>query len=781
MKKNNTPSQNQESVFVKSLSKYVTYWPLFVFFLIVGLATAFAYMYYSTPEYEATASLIIKDEKKGNDDSKIMESFNIINNKKIIENEIDIIQSRPIIDKVVSNLHLYAPFYFSNQLNASSIYLDGPIIIECDRPDSLLIPSEKIPITYNASTELVFVNNASYYPINKRVKTPFGEFTFVPNEKYIKQSSQTEFFFSLYKLDDIVKKVQDNLKVTATNKLSSIVNLKYKDESPKLAKDVLNEIITSYNDMSTNDKKSYAKNTLNFVVERLNIVSGELNTIENRIQQYKDKSGAIDISTQGQLFLQNVSLNDQKLSDVNNQLTVINQLEKLVSENANNIGMLSSTIGVNDPTLLHLFNNLNTSELELERLKKTVAINNPILVSISDQIAKTKTNIIDHIQSQRNSLETSKLNIVSTNETYNDMLHSMPLKERELLEISRDKNIKSAIYSFLLQKREESELSLASTISDNKVINYAQSASLPVSPNKYIVFGLTLFLILGLPITFINTRELLNNKILYRQEIESLTSIPIIGEVAYNKSGKQLVVETGVRSFIGEEFRKIRNSLRFMGIDGTHKKILVTSGISGEGKSFIASNLAISFSLSGNKVVLLDLDLHNSFLGKTFEKELLPGSSDYLAGLVDIKDIIYSVPAYDNLYFIPSGTLTEKPSELIENGKIEGLLKYLEEKFDITIIDSEPVELVTDARIITSLCDTTLYVVRHLISPKMLLKIFDQNNAMSPLKNPGIIFNGVKTRGYIKDNYGYGYGYVYGEKELSKREKKQMKSKLASA
>lgn len=782
MKENTTQSATkQESLFVNSLAKYITYWPLFLFFLLLVGASVYSYLRFTNPQYEATASIIIKDEKKGNDDSRILESLNIINSKKIIENEIDILQSRPILDKVVNKLHLYAPVYYGNNFNAPFAYREGPVIIECEKPDSIATPKEKILISYDASAGLVKLNNSVYCPVNRMCTTPFGVLKFTPNPGFVNNLSDQPFYFSLMKTEEVVKKLQDNLKVSATNKLSSVINIKYKDDKPALAEDVLNEIIASYNSASTEEKKALARNTLVFIEARLNIVGNELDVIESKVQQYKANSGAIDISTQGQLFLQNVSANDQKMSEVNMQLMVINQLEKLVSENDNNIGMMPASLGVSDPTLSQLMNNLNSSELERERLKKTVAENNPLLVSITDQISKTKRNIIDHIQSQRTSLETSKANIASTNSNYNTMLHSMPVKERELLEISRDKNIKSGIYSFLLQKREESELSLASTLSDSKVVNYAQSSNIPVSPNKLLVLGMAFLAILGLPITFINAREALNPNILYRQEIESLTNIPIIGEVAYNKSGKQLVVESGKRSFIGEEFRKIRNSLLFMGVNGLHKKILVTSGISGEGKSFIAANLAISFSLSGNKVVLVDMDLHNSSLCKIFDKELQPGVSDYLAGDIGIKDIIYPVPAYENLFFVASGSLKDKPSELIENGRVNELIKYLGDNFNMTIIDSEPVELVTDARILSSSCDATLYVVRHMYSPKMILKRFDQNNEIGPLTNPGIIFNGVKTRGYIKDNYGYGYGYVYGEKELSKREKRAMKAKAKMA
>jgi capsular exopolysaccharide synthesis family protein len=770
---NHQAFHKEDTLFVKMISKYLTYWPVFLLFFVIVTIGALFYLKYTTPLYAATASLIIKDEKKGNDDAQIIESLNIIKSKKIIENELDILQSRPVIERVINKLYLNAPVYIGNHANSIYAYKSSPVFIQCVNPDSIKSIKDKILISYDAASGMVLLDGKLYCPVNHEVETPYGFLKFVPNPQYLKNTSTEPFYFSIYNTDEIIENLQDNLKVTATNKLSSVINLKYKDTSPELAEDVLNEIIFSYSNISMDEKKEMAMNTLKFIETRLNIVGGELNFIDKKIQQYKANSDAVDISTQGQLFLQNVSTNDQKMSDLNMQLMVINQLEKIIADKENSVGVLPISLGINDPTLNQLMTNLNNAELERERLRKTVAENNPMLVSITDQIAKTKRNLMEVIQNQRNTLETNKTNLSATNSSYNSMLHSIPVKERELLEISRDKNIKSDIYSFLLQKREESELSYASTLSDSKIVNYALSTGKPVSPNKLIILGLAFAAMLGLPISFINAREALNPNILYRQEVESLTSIPIIGEIDFNKSGKQLVIEKGKRNFIGEEFRKIRNALLFMGVNGLHKKILITSGISGEGKSFVAANLAISYALSGKKVVLVDMDLHNSSLCKIFEKRDDHGVSDYLMGKAELKDIIHNIPAYDNLYFISSGIAQDMPSEIIEHVKVNELLNFLSDKFDMTIIDSEPVELVADARMLSEKCDATLYVVRHMYSPKLLLKRFDQNNSITPLTNPGIIFNGVKTRGFIKDNYGhsYGYGYMYGEQELIKREK----------
>jgi capsular exopolysaccharide synthesis family protein len=291
------------------------------------------------------------------------------------------------------------------------------------------------------------------------------------------------------------------------------------------------------------------------------------------------------------------------------------------------------------------------------------------------------------------------------------------------------------------------------------VINRAKALDNPVSPNKMIVLSAAMLVAMIIPVSLIGARETFSSTVLYRKDIESATSIPIIGEISYNKKNNQQSIEVGKRSLLSEEVRKIRHSLSYLGIDSEHKKILITSGISGEGKSFFAANLAISCSMTGKRVVLIDLDLHNSSLTSIFSGVPNTGISDYLTGQIDEERIINKVNKYDNLYFIPPGEITEDPSELIENGKINGLFNYLNNKFDLIIVDTAPIGLVTDAHVLSSLCDTTIYMVRHTYSPKILLRRFDQNNEITPLKNPAIIFNGIKNRGFTTNNYGYGYGY----------------------
>lgn len=772
--RNRFKEDKDDNLLQQFVSKYLPYWPLFLLSIVIAIGLAFIYLRYTVPEYEATATLIIKDEKKGNEESKLVESLDQISSKKIVENEIEIIQSRKLMEDVVKSLGLYAPVYDKGDVHTMLAYTSSPVSILAADPDSLRTFGE-IDIKFDSENEQVILNNRLRCPLDEFVSTPFGKLKFIPNKNYIKPSiPPKQLYFSISDAKSIVPSFLLALKVEPASKLSSIVQLSYRDQDPLRAENILNQLINAYQQSANDEKDALAKNTLNFVSERLNIVSHDLDSIEKKVQQYKSGNRAVDISTQGQLFLQNVSANDQKLGDVNTQIAVLDQVENFVKSNSNSKGgIVPSTLGVSDPMLSQLTQQLYDAELEYSKLKKTVGENNPALIAIADKINKIKPSILSNIHSQRQSLNATRQNIASTNSSYNALLQSVPNKERQLLDISREQQIKSNLYAFLLQKREESEIAYASAVSNSRVVDYAQANPDPVSPKKMLIYLASILGLLALFALIIFIKEFFTGKVLYRNEIESLTAIPIIGEVAFDKSKQSIVIEKGRRSFVAEEFRKLRISLSFLGIDAAHKKILVTSSISGEGKSFIAANLAVSLSLTGKKVVLVDMDLNNPTIDKILNLNREEGVTEFLEGAKDPEEIIKHVEDHENLFFISAGaSLPENPSELLANGKVNELINYLENIFDIVLIDTSPMVLVTDGYLLTALCDATLYVVRHKYTPKVLIKRLDENSYINPINNPAIIFNGVKMRGFFKNNYGYGYDYVYGNKDRKKESKK---------
>lgn len=760
--------QPQESLIAEIIVKYKPYWPVFLLLSLFFISMAFVYIEWAQPKFRATASLIIKDEKKGYEDPSLMESLNLMRSKKIIENEIEVLQSTQNIESIIKELKLYIPIYEQKGWKKRRIYESSPFVMESALPDQLKDSPKELKLKINASADSVEIDAKYAGKTGEWLNTKYGPLKLTITNKEFIFDNNSIYTFHIQSVKTTAKHVLETVKVKSANKLSSVVELEYKDMTPDLAKDVLNQIINRYNEDAILEKNVAAKNAIQFIEDRLSVIGADLTDIERKIEQYKANTGAVDISKQGQLFLETVRDNDKKLSDINLQMSVMDDLSNQLSANTYISGIQSSVLGNIDPVLNQLLASLNNTELDRERLKKTVAVNNPLLISVSDQISKIKNDIFNIIQHQRRNLEAAKKNISFTNANYNGMLYAIPVKERELLELSRDQEIKSGIYSFLLQKREESELSFASNIADSRVINKASSSDLPVAPNSYLVYAIAVFSIIGLPIGFIGAKETLASSVLFRTEIERLTKIPIIGEISYHKKSSPLAVEVGKRSFVAEEFRRLRYALQYYLNDSSNKKILVTSSISGEGKSFISANLAISFSMTGKKVALVDFDLHQSSLGKIFDSVHKRGVSDYLSGNMAIADLPIKIGQYENLYFITSGKSDNDPSETIDGKKTEDLLKYLDQNFDVVIIDCSPLALVTDANYLSKFCSTTIYVVRHGYSPKYILQRLDENNVVNPLSNPVIIFSGIRNRGFFRNrnSYGYGYSYTEGQRRL---------------
>ncbi len=756
------PQEEESNIGQQIISKYIPYWPLYILATLLALVAAYVYLRYVTPVYEASATMIVKDERRGTND-QILDQINQLSSKKFVENEIEVIQSRALMETVVKKLHLYAPIVQEGKVKKADAYLLSPVVVEVSNPDSI-IEVDKVNFTYDKDSKTVTLNGKDKYPLGTFVNTEYGTLRFSPN-KYYRPSAETErqLYFSLVEPSNVAEDYRLGLKAVAGQQ-SAIVNITCKDIIPQRAVEVLNDLIDEYNLSTISDKNSLAKSTLSFLNERLGILGRDLDSIQKKMQQYKSGSDAVDVSTQGQIFLQNVSAVDAKLGDVNNQLAMLGTLEKSVSSKMTEGGVVPSTIGLNDPMLTNLTTKLYNAEIEYDKLKKTMGENNPILQAKADEIAKMRPSILENIQNQKASLNASKSSLYATSGGYNSLLRSVPKKERDLLEISRDQAIKLQNYQFLLQKKQETELNLAQTSTSVKTVDKAKAGKDPVSPKKKLIYLMAVAAALGLCIGVITIKDLFTGKIMYRTEIEKMTSVPIIGEVAFDKSQSPIVIERGTRSFIAEEFRKLRISLSFLGIDSSHKKILVTSSISGEGKSFVAANLAVSISLTGKKVALVDLDLNNPTLSKILNVNQEFGAAEVLAGEKRVEEVIRHSEVYENLYFISTGHLPENPTEFLANGRVNSMINYLDNNYDMVIIDTSPSVLVTDAYLLSGLCDATLYIVRHNYTPKMLVKRIDESNRINPLHNAAIIFNGVKIRGIFKNNYGYGYDYVYGNK-----------------
>lgn len=771
MQSTNTPQEFEETQEVSIADlfyKYLSYWPLFLLLLVIFLAGAWIYLRYTVPVYETTATLLIKDDKNSNPGTDLMDALDLFGSQKNVENEVEVLQSKTLMQEVVKNLHLYAPVFIKGRVINQSAYLGSPVVIEAKYPDSLISSDgNKIEFKFSDITNTVTVNNKTIF-LNQWDSTTYGILKFLPNKYYKKPDSinkNLEYYFSIGTVKATANNILKQVTISPSSQQSTVIDLSIKDEVKKRGEDILNELLSVYDKAAIEDKNVLAANTLKFINERLDFVEKDLDSVERTLQRFKAQNKITDISAQGQIYLQTVAGNDQKISDMNVQLAMLEQVEKYVQSKGDLGGIVPSTLSGTAPVLTGLLQKLSDLELQYTQIKKIVPENNPSAVALHDGIQKIKPQILENIKSQRSNLDAGLADLTSTNNKYASMLKTIPEKERELLGISRQQAIKNNIYTFLLQKKEETALSFASAVADSRVIDKAQSGDLPVSPKRKLIYLAAILGAFIIGIGGLYMKDLLTRTVQSRADIENETAIPILGEVIYDRSKLPIVITEGKRSFIAEEFRQLRTSLAYMGVDETHRKIMITSSMSGEGKSFIAINLGISLSLMGKKIVLLELDLRKPKLSEQFNISRKLGLSNYLIGKLKAEEVIKQTPT-DNLFLIPSGPIPPNPSELIANGKLQELFKYLETQFDYILIDTAPVNPVTDAFILSPLCDVSLYVVRYDYTPKIMLQKLDDKLKNNGLNNPAIVFNGIKERGF--SSYGYGYGYGYTEDAVKK-------------
>lgn len=762
----NNKSAKNENLFRTMMDLFFPFWPLLAVMMVVFLFSAWGYKKYKNPTYEISATLIIKDENKGVDDSRMVESMNPFDSKKIVENEMKVIQSRDLMKKLVDSINLYAPVYEEKEflgLNIKSIsaYNSSPIRVKIKNPDKIVVPDDGPTKHYlsfiNLSEKMVQVDGENY-PLNQWIDSPFGNVMFYPNPNKI-QNAENKLYFVLLDPRAVTQGLLKSLEVSPPEKLSTVINLSLTDEVPNRGEDILNGLIQTYNQKGIDDKNILAANTMSFIEERILKVEEELNSLEEEIEQYRSTKGVVDLSEQGRMYLQDAGQNDQRIADINLKLSVLDKVENYIQSKNSGGSIVPSTLGIDDPVLTQLLQKLYNSEMEYERLKKTTAVNNPILISLADEIENIRPNILDNVQSQKSNLQASLLNLQANSGRYTSALKTIPKKERKLLEITRRKAVKNDLFAYLLQKREETVLAHVPNNADNIVVTRANASLQPVQPKGLIIYGIALFLAISFWIAYIIIKEILNDKILFRSEIEENTKVPVIAELSYLKGDKQLSLNNPDHIPAIEQFRHLDAQLGLYSRSFRKKKILVTSSIAGEGKSYVSKNLSYSLAQGGKKVILLDMDLRKPYTTKSFDLLESKGIIDYLKGEAILEELVLPTKSDPNLYILPAGTKGGDYTQLLLNGELEFLFQKLSENFDYVIIDSGPIGLVSDVSLFAEFCDIILLVVRHGFTPKKIIQRLDQNRADKNLKHVGIIFNGLKKRGFVKKDSGYGYGY----------------------
>ena len=523
--------------------------------------------------------------------------------------------------------------------------------------------------------------------------------------------------------------------------------------------DFINQLLEMYNRNTNNDKNEIAQKTAEFIDERISIISKELGSTEADLETFKRDAGITDLTSEAQIALAGNAEYEKKSVENRTQISLVNDLRKYLR--GNEYEVLPSNVGLQDAALIGAIERYNEMLVERKRLLRTSTENNPAIVNLDTSIRAMKANVQATLEGTLQGLMITKSNLDREASRYSRRISNAPGQERAYVSIARQQEIKAGLYLMLLQKREENAIALAATANNAKIIDEAIADDTPVSPKRSMIYLIALVLGVGIPVGIIYLIELTKFKIEGRADVEKLTSVPIIGDIPLtdekNDKNGSIAVFENKNNLMSETFRNIRTNLQFM-LDNDQKVILVTSTVSGEGKSFVSSNLAISLSLLGKKVVIVGLDIRKPGLNKVFSlsnKE--KGITQYLSNPeTDLMELVQPSDINKNLFILPGGAVPPNPTELLARNGLDKAIEILKQNFDYVIMDTAPIGMVTDTLLIGRVADLSVYVCRADYTHKAEYTLINELSHEQKLPNLCTIINGVDLK---KRKYGYYYGY----------------------
>lgn len=744
----------------------LAYWPIYLISILISVLIAHNILKYAVPEYEIRAKILIKDQEKSSG-KDFFEEMDMFSKQKNIDNELEIIASRLIAKQVAKQVNSYVKIELIGKVKNLIQDNDFPISLEAINEDSVSSFSKyPLKVVYEDGKIGVKIIDKVFSTRDQIIKLNGCDFYFKCDQKKLKNIEKNNYLLSVQSMDDEINNLLSKFSVGSTGRKTTIMGLSFKCENIRVGKVILNEFIKVYTTESVDEKRKIAQYTLNFIDDRLNLLSVELSEVEKSIENFKENTGLMNIGAQGEIYLQNVKSLDFEISKTNIQLSILDNIENYIKGKGTNPGSAPSLMGIQDLVLINLLNKLYDLEFELSKLNKRSGALDENYISIIDEVKNLKNSIEENIQSTRNNLKSTLRQLKEDLNKSEAKFGKLPENERILFDIGRQQNVKNEIYTYLLKKREESAISYASTVSDIRVIENAYGGT-QISPKPNLIYGQWFTYGFLLPLFFFIFRIVFNPKVLIKKDITDFTNVPILSELIFDKERRKFVIGSKDRGFLSETLRSIRTKLAYFKYNSPTKVLMVTSSLPNEGKSFLTLNLGISYSLSGKKVLLIGADLRKPVLHKAFEISGSKGLSNYLAKSLTLEEIIFKT-SYENVYLIPSGPVPPNPSELIEGIEFDELLTKLKLDFDVIIIDTPPLGLVTDALIIAPKTDVQIFMVRQDVTPKeAIANIIEKHTTHDNFNQPVILFNGIKPKGiwagkkYGSSYYGYG-GYGYG-------------------
>ncbi|RZJ58413.1 MAG: polysaccharide biosynthesis tyrosine autokinase [Hymenobacter sp.] len=764
--------QPESKDFRRMIHQYTRYWYLFVLGAALGLGAAYFYLrYYAIPQYVVSSTMLIKDEKGGQglSNADALSDLTTFKTTRSVDNEIEVLKSASIMERVAKELDLFTSYYVEGKIIDKEIYGQSvPIKVLRNNVDSTAAgKSFTVFLKADNSFQLQdYTGAVTTHKFGQQIEKPYGSFTIVAAST--KNAVSDKIIVRFNDIHQIAAHYSQAIGIQPVGKSSNVLALSLVDPIPEKAKNIINTLMHVYNSEAIEDKNLMAVGTLKFLDERLRLITAELSGVEKGVEKYKSQNALTDIASQASGYETQAASTTQQLSEGATQIDLLESLEGYLRKNAGQYSIVPSSLGLKDETLLGLIGKFNELQVTRERMLRTNESTSFLIKNIDEQITNLQNNILENLQNIKRGLQITSNNLKRSSGQFQSKIKKVPEQERDLQEIKRQLAIKQNIYVYLLQKREETALSLAATASAARVLDLAKGGDYPISPNKQIVYLMAMLLGLGVPFAGIFLGSALNNKIQSQQDITNAVSVPILGEIAHNSRKETVVVTKGNRSPIAEMFQLVRTNLHFLAANKNNVVVLTTSSMSGEGKTFFSINLGASLAATGKRVVLLDLDLREPKVAIELELPDGPGVTEYLlSNEVTLDSVIQPTEKVPGLFVVSSGVVVQNPVELMMSSKFEHFIHELKERFDYIIMDTAPVGLVADAFALSHFVDISIYVVRYNYTQKGQLDIIKNIYKNKTMNRPVIVLNDAKESN--GGNYGYGYGYGYDKKDNQKR------------
>ena len=762
-RKDKLGEQSEEQVNIQELLfRYLIHWPWFVVSIIICIACAWGYLRLTTPIYNISATVLIKDEKKGggasmSSDLEKMGLEGFVSSSSNVDNEIEVLRSKSLSREVVNNLGLFVTYMDEDEFPSKELYHTSPVLVSLTHQEADKLPGRmEINMILQPTGALgvqITVGEKEYRKQFDKLPAVFptdeGTVAFFANndtlsavcpENITKERHITAFINRPF---SVLKEYVNSLSIAPTSKTTSVVVISLENTNTRRGRDYINKLLEMYNINANNDKNEVAQKTAEFIDERIGIISKELGSTEQDLENFKRSAGITDLSSEAQIALTGNAEYEKKRVENQTQINLVMDLQRYMK--GNEYEVLPSNIGLQDAASAGAIDRYNQMLVERKRLLRTSTENNPTIINLDTSIRAMRTNVQATLDATLKGLQITKEDLAREASRYSRRINDAPTQERQFVSIARQQEIKSGLYLMLLQKREENAITLAATANNAKIIDEALADDNPISPKKMLVYLAALVLGVGLPVGVIYLIGLTKFKIEGRADVEKLTSLPVVGDIplADEKTGSIAVFENQ-NNLMSETFRNVRTNLQFM-LENGKNVILVTSTISGEGKSFISANLAISLSLLGKKVVIVGLDIRKPGLNKVFnipKKE--HGITQYLTNTTaNLMDFVQPSDINKNLFILPGGTVPPNPTELLARGGLEKAIETLKANFDYVILDTAPVGMVTDTLLIGRVADLSVYVCRADYTHKAEFTLINELAENNKLPNISVLLSMV--------------------------------------